>query len=64
VFNGGGVAGAKFGMHIDHMTVRQFDDLWAGFGLSRRAMADYDGYYCESRGTCKVTINAICTSNC
>lgn len=64
LFKRGGFAHADYSMLVDKLSYRQFEALWAHFGLSMRLFADHKDYYCERRGTCAGALNRICTSNC
>ncbi len=64
VFNNGGLAGVDYSAIADVVTFRTFRRLLEAFGIGLGLFADYDGYMCESRGTCKKMHERICTSNC
>lgn len=64
VFRNGGLAGASYEMLEGKLTEKQFDTLWAAFGMSPKLLMDYKGSWCSSRATCSARTGSICTSNC
>jgi hypothetical protein len=63
-FKNGGLAHAKYEMIVDHLTYRQFVQLWALFGLSMKLFNDYNNMQCVGAGTCHVNLYSVCTSHC
>ncbi len=63
-FTQGGLGHADYSKVGKELNYFQFKKLWESFGLSMDLFADHDGYKCEGRGTCKVALATICTSNC
>ncbi|NKF95651.1 hypothetical protein GO290_02744 [Ralstonia solanacearum] len=63
-FRNGGLAHADYRHIKDKMTVAQYKQLWAHFGLSMKLIADYDDRWCDSPGNCIMRDSTVCTSNC
>lgn len=63
-FRDGGLAHADYGQVAKQLNYIQFKALWRRFGLGMELFADHEDYRCESRGTCTIIANKICTSNC
>ncbi len=63
-FRNGGLAHANYEMLVDHLTYRQFVQLWALFGLSMKLFNDYNNMQCVGPGTCHVYLYSVCTSHC
>lgn len=64
IFRDGGLAGADYEPIAETLSFAAFRALFERFGIGLGLFADHDGYRCESRGTCTIAHNKICTSNC
>jgi hypothetical protein len=64
VFNAGGLAGADYSPIARTLSFGAFRALFERFGIGLGLFADYDGYKCDSPGTCIKMHERICTSNC
>jgi hypothetical protein len=60
-----GLAAFQYDEIENRLTFRQFRSLLNRFGMDLGVFVDYDGYYCESKGTCTKRIGSICIGdNC
>jgi hypothetical protein len=64
LFKNGGLAHANYGVLKDKLTFKQFEVLWAEFGMSLELFMDHKDNYCESRATCASHVDYICMSSC
>ncbi|MGE7683897.1 hypothetical protein [Peribacillus simplex] len=67
IFNNGSLAGARYDILEDKLTHNQFKTLFEYFGFDIDQIfkeVDWQDYYCEGTGSCKLRSGYICTSSC
>ncbi len=64
VFGQDGLGGANWEVLVDILTYRQYENLWASFGIDLELLVNEKGYKCEGKGSMGITASYICTGNC
>ncbi|WP_353070514.1 hypothetical protein RBB75_20700 (plasmid) [Tunturibacter empetritectus] len=64
VFEPGGLAHAEYGMLADTLTYRQFEEVWACFGISMAYFGDVKDFYCRAPKQCDFRTGSVCTIYC